>query len=252
MPQTLDREVSPAALAWFGNAAKMRIIERITADKSPKRVFDYGAGSGAGWARTLADHPEIELTCYEPNPRSAEALRRAVHAARVFSDQPDEITGAFDYIVSFSVFEHVADRAAYFRHARRLLKPGGRFFLNYDDGHFREPGNLLDALRNRIAPILPAIGLRRYYQARVHRADADRLAAQAGFELVDARYDNVEDLKALAKTIPEQDHPAFAQMWLDLEERLNSEFAVGSRMHLGDTTNLWRVMASRTLELTAA
>jgi Methyltransferase domain len=46
-----------------------------------------------------------------------------------------------DFIVSFSVFEHVYNRPACLAAARRHLAPGGNFFLYYDDDHF---GNSID------------------------------------------------------------------------------------------------------------
>ena len=38
--ETDPAEMSPAALAWYGNAAKMRIMERLIADRTPRIVFD--------------------------------------------------------------------------------------------------------------------------------------------------------------------------------------------------------------------
>lgn len=244
-------KVSPAALAWYGNAAKMRIIERIIADNLPKVIFDFGAGNGAGWAETLRLHPEISLVAYEPDPASARALRQAVPSAQIFDGDASAIATSADLIVSFSVFEHVADRSAYLRNAARSLKPGGKFFLNYDDGHFRSAGPSLDAMRNFVAPILPHIGLTRFYQATVRKCDADRMIADAGFAIVDDRYENLEGMKRLSKTVDPRAHAAFASTWLDLEARLNAEFrGPTAREFHGDRTNLWREMGSRTLELT--
>ena len=239
-----------AALAWYGNAAKMRIIARVVADGQPKTVFDFGAGGGAGWAETLRLHPEITLIAYEPHPPSARRLRRSVPTAQVYDGDAAKVDAEADIAVSFSVFEHVADRPAYLRHAMRSLRPGGTFFLNYDDGHFRHPGSTLDALRNRLAPILPSIGLKGLYQATVRKDDADRMVAEAGFVMIHDRYENLEGMKELAKTIPPGARADFARIWLALEDELNARFCqVTGRVFHGDATNLWRELASRTLEL---
>ena len=248
--ETDPAEMSPAALAWYGNAAKMRIMERLIADRTPRIVFDYGAGGGAGWAETLRLHPEITLFAYEPDPESARRLRQAVPGAQLFEGDVADVSVQADIAVSFSVFEHVADRRTYLHHAMRCLKPGGTFFLNYDDGHFRHPGNRLDSLRNLAAPILPRIGLTRYYQSTVRKEDADRMIADAGFTVVDDRYENLEGIKNLSKTIEAASRAGFARMWLDLEGRLNREFTRQSAQAFhGDSTNLWLELASRTLEL---
>ena len=248
--QTWPTALVPAAMAWFGNAAKMRIIGRIVADGMPKTVFDYGAGGGSGWAETLRLHPEITLAAYEPDPSSARRLRQSVPTAQVYDGEAGGVRVDADIAVSFSVFEHVADRSSYLHHAMRCLKPGGTFFLNYDDGHFRHPGSQIAALRNRFAAILPQIGLTRYYQATVLKDDADRLIAEVGFVTIDERYENLEGMKNLSKTIDSAAKADFAEMWLALENRLNAEFRrTTSEVFQGDRTNLWREMASRTLEL---
>lgn len=256
----LDRTVSvgPAALAWFGNAAKMRIIQALTADAKPKTIFDFGAGRGAGWPETLALHPEITLICYEPSGAAAE-LRKAVPSAQVFNGDIGEVDAQADYIVSFSVFEHVYDRGAYLANARRLLKPGGKFFLNYDDGHFRKrldlndtsnwSGTLREHLRNLAAPVLPRIGQVGHYQARVNRHDVDLMVSSAGFETIESRYENLASLKSLSGSVPADDRARFATFWLDVEERLNQDFDIAVKSWLGDPALLWREMASRTLSL---
>jgi hypothetical protein len=154
--------------------------------------------------------------------------------------------------VSFSVFEHVYDRRGYLANARRWLKPEGRFFLNYDDGHFRDPSSRAEALRNRLSPILPLMGQLGHFQARVNRDDADKMITNEGFEIVAIRYENLRSLKALSKTIPADQRAAFARFWIDVEERLNSQFAVEGALCLGDRVNLWQEMGSRTLELVHA
>jgi SAM-dependent methyltransferase len=243
--------VEAAAMAWFGNAAKMRIIKRLVSDGQPKVIFDYGAGRGAGWAETLRLFPQLELIAYEPDPDSAQAFAAAVPSAKLLVGDAKGVSVSADVIVSFSVFEHVADRAAYLSHAYRALKPGGSFFLNYDDGHFRQPGLTFDNVRNRLAPVLPAIGLTRYYQATVAQADADSMVKDAGFEIVADRYENLEGMKRLARTVPLAARADFASLWLDLEARLDGQFRTEtSESFHGDRTNLWRELASRTLELT--
>jgi SAM-dependent methyltransferase len=227
-------EANPAVGAWFGNAAKMRIIGRIT-DGQPKAVLDYGAGTGAAWAQVLRHHREIDLVCFEPDLKRAAVLRGNVPV--VYDLCPSDITERFDIIVSFSVLEHVYRRRAYLTHCHRLLKPGGTLFLNYDNGHFRSPGSRMEAVRNLLAPILPYIGMVNHYQASVLPEEADRLVAEAGFAVAEDRYENLPAFKAMARTVT--DRAAFGRLWLDAEARLNELRGA----------DLWRIMGSRTLEL---
>jgi SAM-dependent methyltransferase len=230
--------IHPAALAWFGNAAKMRVIQRLIEKPGPLTVLDYGAGTGGAWQAVLDARPDIALFCFEPCTRGREAFRRNVPSATILGDRIETVELEADVIVSFSVLEHVYDRAAYLGHCRRLLRPGCTLFLNYDDGHFRTPGSRTEALRNRLAPILPWVGLKRHYQASVTPAEANRLVA--GFAVTADRYENLPSLKALAPTITPSRRAAFARYWLDTEDALNAEFS---------GPDLWQVAASRTLEL---
>lgn len=244
-------------LSWYGNAAKMRIIQAIVQTPGPKVVFDYGAGNGAGWAETLALHPEITLICYEPSS-SVIALRQRVPTAKVV----DEPTGIIaNFVVSFSVFEHVYDRNAYLRNARAALSSGGTFYLNYDDGHFRKAldlsdirswrGQLQEHGRNLLAPAWPKLGLIGHYQHRVSKDETDQQARASGFKIEASRYENLASLKRLAMSIPAADRASFARFWMETEDRLNEAFTLSADEVYGDDVVLWREMASRTLELRA-
>jgi SAM-dependent methyltransferase len=250
-------------LLWTGNAAKARILSLILQDERPKlTVLDYGAGRGGGWPDALRRRSGIELVCFEPHEASASALASALSglSARVLSEA--ELVSAdikADYIVSFSVLEHVHDRASYLANAKRQLAPDGVFHLNYDDGHFRTALdldeardwklNVTETVRNRIAGVLPKVGQIRHYQARVQRDDIDRLIAATGLAIVEERYENLLSLKTLAKTIPPGQVQEFTRWWIGVEDDLNARFRARAETRMGDDVNLWRVMASRTLVL---
>ena len=251
-------------LYWLGNVAKSRIVAEILAASpgpEPVTIFDYGCGEGGDWPHILTDHPHLRLIGYEPyGPsyrRATEQLRG--HAAEVLTGADlNALTVEARYIVSFSVFEHVLQRDKFLRQAKRILAPNGMFYLNYDDGHFR---NLLDV--SRFATWLPAlrawarnvlsvpsgaVGRQLNYQRRVEAKHADRLAVEAGFYIERVDYHNLLCLKEIAKTMPEYLRQAYAQWWLDTEQALNERFRLELTLPLyGDTTNLWRQMVSRTL-----
>jgi SAM-dependent methyltransferase len=243
---------------WPGNVAKHRIVETIARRSEPIRVLDYGAGNGGHWPELLRRWPHISLTAFEPHEPSCVQLRerfRGLPNARVVSqvEQADQL----DAVVSFSVLEHVLDRPAYVETAFRWLRPGGTFYLSYDDGHFRRKFDLSsrdfepirEHLRNLGAPLWPKIGKIGWYQSRVRKSDADRIIADAGFEVVGERYENIESMKRLACAMPVQDRAAFMDFWMNMETELNARFAISGNERWGDANMLWREMGTRTLEL---
>jgi SAM-dependent methyltransferase len=253
-------------LYWLGNAAKMTIIDEVLArfpGPQPIVIFDYGCGAGGDWPDILLAYPHLRLIGYEPHgPSAVEARRRleGVQAEIWTGDAISTLSFSADVIVSFSVFEHVVDRNGFLGHARRLLAPDGIFFLNYDDGHFRYridlgyPANWLErfrsALRTIVSGPLAAMGFPSRYQRRVVARDADRLVLQNGFDIDRIDYANIDDFKNLAKTIPEDRIQDFSRLWIETEYKLNKHFrAKLPSVRLGDDTNLWQAMSSRTLVL---
>ena len=241
---------------WPGNSAKARIIGLLAKNTRPITVFDYGAGSGGHWPEILPLLPNVSLICFEPHGPSRARLESrlsGLNASTVGSPEGVEA----DFIVSFSVFEHVYDRRAYLATARKVLKPGGTFYLSYDDGHFRNTielakprfGPLREHLGNLAAPILPYVGLVRRYQRRVGRDEADALISETGFTVVSQRYDNVPSMKRLSKAMPADRMGEFMDVWIALEDQLNQRFSFEGPEVLGDRNVLWQVMGTRTLEL---
>ncbi len=250
---------------WHGNAAKTRIMERISALAAQREltVIDLGCGGGGDWPAFLANHPGVSLHAYEPDSKQA-----TVAAARLASRDADVHTGArptaigvlADVIVSLSVFEHVWDRRLYLQDAKALLAPSGVFFLNYDDGHFRPalqldlpkywPGELRTALENLRAKTWAKKRRFDRYQSRVDRAELDlELLPEVGFRCEETFYSNLRDIKLLYRSIPAERRPAFVRSWVEFETKLNEDFRTEGLAERGDPTNLWQVMPSRTLVL---
>lgn len=252
-------------LYWIGNIAKTRIISEILRDNpGPQRVdvFDYGCGDGGDWPRILADHPHIVLSGYEPYGPMAETARRRLYGlnARILSDAEfATLNDSADIVVSFSVFEHVIARPEFLAHARRILRPDGLFYLNYDDGHFRyvlnlaEPRLWIVAVRSALLTLISGVTGRlnrvERYQRRVLASEASKLIYDAGLRMQRCDYHNVESLKELAKTIPDEQAQEFSASWLAFEIELNRKFLFYGHPRFGDDANLWRVTTSRTLLL---
>jgi SAM-dependent methyltransferase len=247
---------------WPGNAAKHRAIEFVLRAAATDRlvVFDYGCGTGGDWPRVLADHPGITLVAYDPDSEAAATARSrlAGHAATVTTGAgPPSESVAADVVVSFSVFEHVVDRPAYLATARRHLRPDGTFFLNYDDGHFRNDLRLeaprtwrepLRALGRHLAsPLLARAGRQHAYTVPVPYRELRPLVEAAGFTVHGDRLENLPDFKAAAKLVPDDQRAAFLDLWLATEDALDDQ--LGSVTDSEGVPVLWSRMLSRTLTL---
>lgn len=255
-------------LYWHGNAAKVKIVDEILSRTEDARsrgeeitIFEFGCGDGGAWPEILREHSGFRWVGYEPGPNVQKARVRFGNLPVRFLTDAEVETESLnaDYIVSFSVFEHVYDRVAYMRNAKRMLAPGGLFFLNYDDGHFR---NTLEwertqtwgpsfsvFIHNLLAPLLARIGRLGDFQKRVSRSEMDGLVERLGYTVHDEFYSNLGSLKAIARTIPEAQATEYSRMWVELENRLNFEFRHHNTTQRGDDVNLWVSMASRTLVL---
>jgi SAM-dependent methyltransferase len=250
---------------WSGNVAKHRAVQRIVADAragSTLTVFDYGCGSGGDWPEVLREHAGIRLIGYDPDIEAAARARERmadVDAEIWGGDLPPQPFTA-DVIVSFSVLEHVIDRGAYLHRAHAHLAANGTFVLNYDDGHFRNdlrlehPSAWSEPLRayarHVAAPVRPTRARERAYVKRIPYGDLVGMVEQAGFRVLDDRMENLADLKAVAKFVPEHEQENFLAFWRSTEDLLNErlEAVVDSN----GAPLLWGRMLSRTLVLERA
>ncbi len=250
-------------LYWPGNAAKTRIIRDIarrSAGLSQVKIFDYGCGDALHWRSILETCPHFALVAYDISPRARHAAREHLAGLKAEIVERVEEVHYADYIVSFSVLEHVYDRKEYLMIAKQVLAPKGIFYLNYDDGHFRicldlsYPANWGVALRshihNMLAPLLARFGYRRGFQQRVKKRRLGILLQEIGFEVCEEMYENLGCIKGLYKHVSQDKRKDFMDAWVSFERLLNNRFRVkAGKPYAGDDVNLWQFMGSRTLVL---
>lgn len=251
---------------WAGNIAKTRVIDEILnncCQSESVTVFDLGCGDGGDWPRILDDNPHISLIGYEPylpSLRKAQQRLAGRKAQLLGRDGVQSLKPISRFVVSFSVLEHVVAKHDFLDLAKSVLAPDGIFYLNYDDGHFRNvldlslPSTWLAAFRTRtrtlISGPLATLGVHSHYQKRVAAADVNQMISAAGFLIERDDYHNLASLKELAKSMPEHLQQSWMAWWLETERKINSDFRInGSHERFGDTTNLWAQMPSRTLVL---
>ena len=118
-------------LYWHGNIAKTKIIDEILGQVSIGKsisILDYGCGVGGDWPQILKDYPQIQLWGVEPHRESylQAKSRLAGFNARVLTlSELEQENFQADFVVSFSVLEHVFDQKKYFCDVKNHLSPQG-------------------------------------------------------------------------------------------------------------------------------
>lgn len=115
----------------FGNAeANLRFLDEAAGLAPGARLLEIGSGTGALLTFLLrkgfnargvevsADRIRESHALHGPLP-----LEKIEGVALPFDD------GSFDAVLSFDVFEHIADSEGHLREVRRVLAPGGRYLL---------------------------------------------------------------------------------------------------------------------------
>jgi 2-polyprenyl-3-methyl-5-hydroxy-6-metoxy-1,4-benzoquinol methylase len=108
------------------------IAARIASDR-PKRVLDWGCGWGQV-TKLLHDHGlAVAALDYRPDhERGVAPLERFPELEAHVTDDPVELpfeTGWFDAVLSLGVLEHVADPDGSLEEIKRVLEPGGTFYV---------------------------------------------------------------------------------------------------------------------------
>lgn len=216
-----------------GNAAKLYALNVLAtyADTHPApfSVLDLGCGAGLNFVKLLEQYPQIHFVGIEPAAdECAKARRNLAHVnativegyaysgIRASLPQP-----AYDFVVSFSVLEHVYRRQAYFAFVADCLAPTGRCLMNYDAGHFIQP-DVKERLKTLLGPLLAQLGDESRYQAFVYEADVTRWAASVGLHIEEGLMFNTA-LKGVYKTLPKAAQEDFMERWLELELWLNKQ-----------------------------
>jgi ubiquinone/menaquinone biosynthesis C-methylase UbiE len=209
-----NRSIHPGVLAALaaGLDARSRILEvgcgtgnYLTALIRSLRCDGYGCDPSAGMLE--------RATAQRVGPRWVQARAEALPFA----------TAAFDRVVSVDVIHHVADRGAYFRESRRVLRPSGAL-ATVTDSHEQI------ALRSPLARYFPeTIEVDRKRYPPIETLQAELKAA--GFD--GTQIEAVELRYPLADLAPYRDrafsclHAIGEEAWRDGLRRLEAVAATG-------------------------
>jgi len=208
-----------------GNTAKQWILDQVYASALDRqfRVCDLGCGYGSVWPDFLRAHANVTYLGIDTDAKEIARAQKAfagltnatvkVADGQIFS----EGAGSFDAVTAFSALEHVVDLKKFVGSALKLLKPGGRAYLNYDAGHFRSH-NLKERLMVPLSQFLARLGVEGPYMKEVDDADLERLIRSCGGKLVSLKKFNLSGMKAAARGGLSDEAVA---AWLEFELRLN-------------------------------
>jgi 2-polyprenyl-3-methyl-5-hydroxy-6-metoxy-1,4-benzoquinol methylase len=128
MPKTI---YDPYEGDQFGNMdANLRFLAAANVVRPGIRVLEIGSGRGA-LLQELRSRG-VNVTGIEPAAALAADARRlhgALPLARMSGTALGFADAAFDLVISFDVFEHIADSDTHLTEVRRVLRPGGAYAL---------------------------------------------------------------------------------------------------------------------------
>jgi SAM-dependent methyltransferase len=216
-----------SGLLTRGNTAKLyclQLIDEAAARSGGEfRIVDLGCGDGRNFVELLRRRGNVRYVGVEPSRTAAESARRLLPDAQIVNEPAYGVRfGPAHAVVSFSVLEHVVDRARYFEAVRANLAAEGRVFLNYDSGHFGPDTGLVERTKASTARVLARVGSESRYRAPVAEDEFRELVAGASLRVADDKGFN-SDLKRAYRDLADEDRDAFMERWLAFELELNAE-----------------------------
>ncbi len=104
----------------------LRVITGLVSIGPETRWLDFGCGNG-GLVRYVKEHAPCDIVGFDEGHIVARS--RAAGVPLISREQLEKLSGSFDVITAVEVLEHTVDPVETVGLIRRLLKPGGLFFL---------------------------------------------------------------------------------------------------------------------------
>jgi ubiquinone/menaquinone biosynthesis C-methylase UbiE len=208
-----------------GNSAKECVFRQLAlrAGVGTFSVCDLACGSGSVWPAYLVDHPNVSYVGFDTDASAIHvAQEKCAHLPNATFRVADAQTlhadaSSFDIVTAFSALEHVVRIDKFLDTVFALLKPSGRAYLNFDNGHFHSH-DVKERLMVPVSQLLARVGIEGPYMKEVDDAEVLRMIRERGGEIVGTWKHNMPALKKMAKT---HKAPAVLEAWFAFEDRLN-------------------------------
>ncbi|WP_028104349.1 class I SAM-dependent methyltransferase [Pseudoduganella violaceinigra] len=130
IPETYERAMVPLLFAPYAID-----MARRAARNKPQRVLEIAAGTGAVTRRLIQEIPGAHILATDLNSAMLEQARKAVHSPHVEWREADGQQlpfpdASFDAVICQFGIMFFPDKARGFSEARRVLKPGGRYYFS--------------------------------------------------------------------------------------------------------------------------
>jgi SAM-dependent methyltransferase len=135
-----------------------RDIARRTAALAPRDILETAAGTGLATAAILDLLPDASLTATDLNQAMIDVAEQRIASGNVRFSAADAQSlpfadDSFDAVVMQFGMMFLPDRAAGYREARRVLRPGGHFVFNVWDRLDKNPVG--QAVHDAVAALFP-------------------------------------------------------------------------------------------------
>lgn len=167
--------------------ARESLLRRLSSQPGDQ-FLDLGCGTGTFATRLKQRFPAVEIVGLDPDPkalararRKAERAHLSIHFDQGFGESLSYPQARFDAVFSSFVFHHLQEqnREKTLREVRRVLKPGGSFYLmdfeaSQSSGHgffciFHSTERLSDNTEPRILQLLNAAGFSQPHKIETYK-----------------------------------------------------------------------------------
>lgn len=161
----------------YGTRKRFTFASDLIAVSRPRRVLDFGCGSGVHLTLPLAQSfPEVEFLGVDSDAASIAYAREACYAPnlRFAPAAALDVDDRFDLIIASEVIEHVESPAGLLRALAARLNPGGRLLLTLPNGY--GPFELAELTRDilELCGLLPVARRLKHALAGAREGDAGR------------------------------------------------------------------------------
>jgi SAM-dependent methyltransferase len=131
-----DKYRDPTSLLHFEKIRRLELLLDYARELQPSCVLDAGSGSGVALSALGARLPGARRVGVDLSLSMLQGASdlQEFPAVQALVEHPPFKNDSFDLVYALGVMDYVQDLPAFFRAARRILKPAGHFVFTYPNG----------------------------------------------------------------------------------------------------------------------